>query len=264
LIRGFYENAIFRRADPKHRTINEFIQEEIALPLGVEFYFGIPKTIEENEFSRVSKLYESSKLQVFFKLLLPFFLEEYAPFILDLLPLPRLTTFTKNAIRNAFDKSKPTVNNQLPGLEPHGLNPQVFLTKEALRIQGPSFNGLTNAASLAKIAGCLANGGELDGVRLLSKKGFEEAHRLMEPVSEGVFDTTIHFTQAGWATHPTYPVLAEPSQKDFFGWCGWGGSYFVWDPVHNIGFSYVMNAMKQDYWVASALMEALAKDLASR
>ena len=44
---GFYEGELLRRIDPGHRTLGRFFHEEIARPLGLEFYIGLPETIPE-------------------------------------------------------------------------------------------------------------------------------------------------------------------------------------------------------------------------
>ena len=42
---GWYESELVRRVDPQHRTIGKFFQDEVARPLDVEFYIGLPETI---------------------------------------------------------------------------------------------------------------------------------------------------------------------------------------------------------------------------
>jgi CubicO group peptidase (beta-lactamase class C family) len=39
---GWYESELVRRVDPKHRSIGQFFQDEIATPLGLEFYLRMP------------------------------------------------------------------------------------------------------------------------------------------------------------------------------------------------------------------------------
>ena len=51
---GFYENELFRRIDPQHRSLGRFFQEEIARPLGAEFYIGLPPEIP---LERITKQY---------------------------------------------------------------------------------------------------------------------------------------------------------------------------------------------------------------
>jgi CubicO group peptidase (beta-lactamase class C family) len=49
---GFYESELLRRVDPKHRSVGQFFQEEIANPLGLDFYIGLPEDIPNNLLSR--------------------------------------------------------------------------------------------------------------------------------------------------------------------------------------------------------------------
>ena len=44
---GFYMQELIRRVDPEHRTLGRFFQEEIANPLQLEFYIGLPPEIPE-------------------------------------------------------------------------------------------------------------------------------------------------------------------------------------------------------------------------
>jgi CubicO group peptidase (beta-lactamase class C family) len=39
---GWYEGELIRRVDPQHRSLGRFFAEEVAEPLGLEFYFGLP------------------------------------------------------------------------------------------------------------------------------------------------------------------------------------------------------------------------------
>ena len=39
---GFYEGEIIRRVDPRHRTLGEVFADEIAAPLGLDFYIRLP------------------------------------------------------------------------------------------------------------------------------------------------------------------------------------------------------------------------------
>src|SRR6266508_189843 len=42
---GFYEGELLRRVDPQHRSLGQFFQEEIAIPLGLDFYIRLPEEI---------------------------------------------------------------------------------------------------------------------------------------------------------------------------------------------------------------------------
>ena len=44
---GFYEGELLRRVDPQHRSLGQFFQDEIASPLGLDFYIRLPESIPE-------------------------------------------------------------------------------------------------------------------------------------------------------------------------------------------------------------------------
>ena len=65
----------------------------------------------------------------------------------------------------------------LDALAPRGISSFDFGSDEALRAAIPSGNGLFTARSLARMYATLAGGGELDGVRLLSRETIARARR---------------------------------------------------------------------------------------
>ena len=58
---GFYESELLRRVDPSHRSLGQFFQDEIASPLGLDFYIRLPDEIPN---SRLASIVEVSPLQV--------------------------------------------------------------------------------------------------------------------------------------------------------------------------------------------------------
>ena len=42
---GFYEGELVRRVDPRHRSLGQFFQDEIATPLGLDLYIRLPPEI---------------------------------------------------------------------------------------------------------------------------------------------------------------------------------------------------------------------------
>jgi len=42
---GFYESELLRRADPQHRSLGQFFQDEIGTPLGLDVYVRLPELI---------------------------------------------------------------------------------------------------------------------------------------------------------------------------------------------------------------------------
>ncbi|MET0460655.1 MAG: serine hydrolase domain-containing protein, partial [Ilumatobacteraceae bacterium] len=44
---GWYETQLLRRVDPQQRTIGAYFADEVARPLGLEFYIGLPDDVAE-------------------------------------------------------------------------------------------------------------------------------------------------------------------------------------------------------------------------
>jgi CubicO group peptidase (beta-lactamase class C family) len=52
---GYYESELLRRIDPKHRSLGRFFQDEIATPLGLDFYIRLPESIRNDRFGTLAK-----------------------------------------------------------------------------------------------------------------------------------------------------------------------------------------------------------------
>jgi CubicO group peptidase (beta-lactamase class C family) len=102
----------------------------------------------------------------------------------------------------------------------------------------PAANGHATAAGLARIYAALGNGGELDGVRLISAAGIEA---LRKPRSERI-DLML-----GPRNYGAGVVINTTGQfgrgKRAFGHTGWGGSFGCADPEAGLGIGYVINRM---------------------
>src|SRR4029079_6353711 len=53
---GLCMQELIRRVDPAHRTIGRFFHEEIAVPLGLEFYIGLPREIPDERLATLKTL----------------------------------------------------------------------------------------------------------------------------------------------------------------------------------------------------------------
>jgi CubicO group peptidase (beta-lactamase class C family) len=51
----WYASELIRRCDPKRRSLGRFLQEELAAPLGLEFYIGTPASIPEDRFAVIQE-----------------------------------------------------------------------------------------------------------------------------------------------------------------------------------------------------------------
>src|SRR4030095_9532660 len=69
---GFYEGELLRRVDPKHRSLGQFFQDEIASPLGEDVYIRLPEDIPN---TRVATIAPPGRLEMLFGFPLRFTLE---------------------------------------------------------------------------------------------------------------------------------------------------------------------------------------------
>jgi hypothetical protein len=46
---GYYESELLRWIDPKHRSLGQFFQDEIAAPLGLDVYIRLPDAIPNSK-----------------------------------------------------------------------------------------------------------------------------------------------------------------------------------------------------------------------
>ncbi|MGC2047280.1 MAG: serine hydrolase domain-containing protein [Gallionella sp.] len=51
---GYYESELLRRIDPRHRSLGQFFQDEIATPLGLDFYIRLPEAIPNSRLATLA------------------------------------------------------------------------------------------------------------------------------------------------------------------------------------------------------------------
>lgn len=114
-----------------------------------------------------------------------------------------------------------------------------FNSKEWRRSEIPSAGGHGNARALARLCGALARGGEVDGIRLMSKDTIEFATREQWQGTELV-GRYMRFGLGLLLNCKGTPMGANPRN---FGMFGAGGHVAICDPDARIGFAYTMNRM---------------------
>ena len=105
----------------------------------------------------------------------------------------------------------------------------------------PAGNAHAGARGLARVYAALANGGELDGVRLLGASAIEAARELQ---SEGTDATIGVENRYALGFQLPSPALGDPRPETAFGHSGVGGSQAFCDPAAGLGFAYVMNRIR--------------------
>src|SRR5687767_4123309 len=74
---GFYEGELLRRIDPQHRSLGQFFQDEIATPLGLDFYIRLPESIPD---SRLAPLIDPGFSEMLLGLPIGWTLSAFLPF----------------------------------------------------------------------------------------------------------------------------------------------------------------------------------------
>ena len=104
----------------------------------------------------------------------------------------------------------------------------------------PSANCHSTARSIARLYACLASGGSLEGVDLISRDLILEAAREHSSGPDAVIPRSSRFGLGFQLTQPERPLGPN---ANVFGHFGAGGSLGFADPDAEIGFGYVMNVM---------------------
>jgi CubicO group peptidase (beta-lactamase class C family) len=109
----------------------------------------------------------------------------------------------------------------------------------------PSANGHFSARALARMYGALANGGEVDGVRLVSKERIPHMHRLMTDAPDRVIVRPIRkgigFFLGGRVNGAHG---AQGPRESAFGHAGAGGSVAFADPEVGLSVAVTLNQMQ--------------------
>lgn len=106
----------------------------------------------------------------------------------------------------------------------------------------PASNGHGNARSAARVGSVLACGGEVDGVRLLSRASIDRALEEQSNDIDLVLGLPIRWGLGFGLASEKLPGLSPRS----FYWGGFGGSWLEMDPEARMSFSYVMNKLEVD------------------
>jgi len=108
------------------------------------------------------------------------------------------------------------------------------------RAEIPAAGGHGNARSVALVQSALSNGGEVNGVRLLSAKGCEVILEQQISGVDLVLGQPITFGMNFGLNSADMPI--SPNPRACF-WGGWGGSLIINDLDARMSIAYVMNRM---------------------
>jgi CubicO group peptidase (beta-lactamase class C family) len=219
---GYLCGELVRRVDG--RSLGRFFAEEVAAPLRLEAFIGLPPEYEP----RVSVL---ERRDDYGELLAGLHLDDSVPYV---------------RLLKAVYAEPPIADHP----------DEWFNRPELHRAEIPAVGGIATARALARLYACLAGGGTLDGVQLISPRTVALAR---EPHS--VWDDEAFFVGNRFGLgFELYPEMrGHGPVEEGFGHSGLGGSVGAAWAAAGIGFGYVTNRLsdRQPDRRAAALLRAV-------
>lgn len=209
---GWYEGELIRRADPKRRSLGQFLQDEIVRPLGLEFYIGLPDGISEDRIATIKPFRPITLL-----------------LHLNSMPRPLVRAYLNRRSLTARTFGNPAIKT-----EDYNSHP-------VRSVEMPASNGIGQVRSVAKAYSVLATGGEALGLR------GETMHALRQPApppTSGDIDQVLMVPSAyslGFLRPSSYVRFGGGDHA--FGATGAGGSFGFADPENQVGYAYGTNKM---------------------
>ena len=207
---GFYQGELIRRIDPRHRTLGQFFDDEIASPLDLDAYIRLPETIPNDRLARLE----------------------------EMTPLRRLIGFP---LRLTLDAMNPHSNIYRALI----VNPGAAISMDEQRVYArnfevPSGGGVASARAIARAYSEFATGGREYGLR---KDTLELLAAPAVPAAQGFHDECMHgeaHFSLGFMKPSAFIPFGSPTS---YGSPGAGGALGFADPTTGIGYAYVTNRM---------------------
>lgn len=203
---GWLCGELIRRVDG--RTVGRFFAEEVARPLGLDAWIGLPPSEEP----RVAWL-------------------------------ERAEGFGAQKRSDAADGGSDPVAWSIWANPPRFGGGTLSANAPAWHAaEIPATNAIGSARALARLYGCLACGGAIDDRRLLDAATIELGRRCLQRGEEPYLQAPMAFG-VGFQLQTEQLLLGPP--HDAFGHCGTGGSAHGAWPSLRTGFSYAMNQLRE-------------------
>jgi CubicO group peptidase (beta-lactamase class C family) len=210
---GWYQSELIRRIDPQRRSLGAFFRDEVAAPLQVEFYIGLPRHIDEQRLARTKGYHRLMLLWHLGELPLGMVLSGMWP--------QSLVARSVNSLRLK--------------------NPADIGNLELRGIEIPSANGIGEARAIARIYGSLAAGGQELGI---TPRTWQELTAPATPPQLGLRDAILKIdTKYSFGFSRPSRAMQFGTGSSAFGCPGAGGCFGMADPEEQLGFAYVTNKM---------------------
>lgn len=211
---GFYMSELVRRVDDQQRSLGQYFQDEIAQPLGMEFYIGLPDSVSDSRIAQISLAH----------------------------PIKRIFTMGKlpKGLRRAIMKPGSIFMKSITQIKGYNVN-----SRESMAIEEPGGNGVGTARSVALLYSIMATGGQELDLQPETIIQFSSAPFLPYYGSvDRVMGIPLYYRN-GFMKNGE---LATPfNNNQCFGFGGASGSMAFVDPVNQIGYCYVPNSQGYDF-----------------
>ncbi len=229
---GLYMQEIFRRAEPAHRTIGRFFREEIAGPLGLDFFIGLPLDVPAARLATIEPLSKRGAIGALVTAPWPLLVRILWPWSLLQRTMQVLAAIDVN-------------------------------DREMLALELVAGNGVGTARAIARLYSVFAEGGGELGIG-----GETMAQLTAAPQEDDRNDVVLGVPSSfslGFLRPGARPSFGSSPRA--FGAPGAGGSFGFADPDARLGYAYVMN--KTGYHLfddprEKALRDAVYDAIASR
>ena len=232
LTSGYLVGELVRRIDG--RSVGRFFAEELAGPLGLDLWIGIPDPALNDRIADAIAPRPPSGDD---------------PAVAAAIAAQEQILVQARAALLAGDWSSPealfcaAVFLHPDRLDPVGFNTylaQLMNTPSLRACEMPGGNGVGDARSLARLYAPLSLGGSFDGRTYVSPAAIDQ-FRVPQSTTEGAPTTTA----LGYGIFAQEDGVPGPSEQAF-GHGGAGGQMAFADPVHGLSFGYVKNQMLTD------------------
>jgi CubicO group peptidase (beta-lactamase class C family) len=210
---GWYESEVIRRVDPKRRSLGRFFADEVAAPLGLEFYIGLPDDVPSERVASIKGASIASMLANF-----------------GAMPPMMLAAF----LRRGSHTARAFMNPRMRG-------PADLDRPEYRAVEIPAGGGIGEVRSIARAYADMAVGGPELG---LSASTFDALTAPPRPPSGPRRDLVL-WVPAAYSLgfiRPTEGFTFGRGPRSF-GHPGAGGSFGFADPDAEVGFAYAPNKL---------------------
>jgi CubicO group peptidase (beta-lactamase class C family) len=210
---GWYESELLRRVDPQRRSLGRFFADEVAAPLGLEFYIGLPRDVPPE---RVARIKGAS---------IPAMLAH-----LGAMPAPMMASFLLRGSHTARAFANPRMRG-----------PADLDRPEYRAVEIPAGGGIGQVRSIARAYSDLAAGGPELG---LAERTTDELFAPPRPPSGNPRDLVL-WVPAAYSLGFVRPSgdFAFGRGRRSLGHPGAGGSFGFADPDAQVGFAYAPNRL---------------------